>query len=166
MMINKIEAVKYQTKHADAAHLVFAIDGMPLDVWLQEHLGDQEYIGLVPALTWLRDERKLAVAWERIIPCISSQVAPILVCPDDQDFSCTVVVAEICKENEEEICWRRLGIDMTTAPAGHPEELGTTVEWIKGVGPLRFRLAEYIACIEQFKLETQGHVDSEETHSR
>lgn len=153
-MINKIEAVKYQSKYAKTAHLVFAIDGIPLDVWLQDHAGDQNYIGLVPALTWLSDERELEVAWRRIIPFRNSQVAPILICPDDADFSCTVVVAEVCKEGEEVICWRRLGIDMTTTH--NPEELGATVEWIKQIGILRFGLAEYMSCIEQFKLEIQG----------
>ncbi len=154
-MMNKIEAVQHQSKHASASYLMFAIDGMPLDIWLQERTGDRAYLGLVPSLTELTDERELEVAWERIIPASSSQIAPILICPDDLDFWCTVVVAEISKDNEEEICWRRLGLNLTKPYRA--EDLGADVDWIERIGPLRFGWAEYISCIEQFRMEIQGH---------
>ncbi len=154
-MLNKIEAMKYQGPYAGTPYLMFSTDGTPLDTWLQEHTGDQTYVGLIPALTELTDERQLKVAWERIIPTSRSPIAPILICPDDLDFWCTTVVAEICKENEEEVCWRRLGFN--TTPPYHPEDLGTAVRWIEGVGPLRFGRAEYILCIEQFRIGIQGH---------
>ncbi len=74
---------------------------------------------------------------------------PVLMCPDDCDLSCTVIVAEV-ETGDKYIKWNRLGIDKS-----NPRELiekniflVTGVEWLDKVPQMSFSKESY-RCIER-----------------
>lgn len=115
--MNRIEVIRASSKHVPEPHLGIAGDGVPLDVALGVE-------GLVSSLLgWFHHEPDAAVPWERILPDVGcSGYAPVLICPDDLDLCCSVVMAEVVAEAEV-IRWDRLGY---SAAAG----------LCRGVGPM------------------------------
>lgn len=138
--MNRIEAIRAPSKHVPEPHLGMVIDGVPLDVALGVE-------GLVSALLgWFHDDTDVLVPWQRILPdegC--SGYAPVLICPDDLDLRCSVVMAEVVAEAEV-IRWDRLGYDATPGGA-----VGSWIRWEPGWGPYRFRRAEYESCLAAFR---------------
>ena len=147
--MNKIEAVVCQSKYAKAPHLMIAVDGIPWDIWLSSAVQNDDYLGLVPAISSLDNNDERSIAWKRIYPpATGKHIAPILICPDDLDFSCTVVVAEISRQPGV-VIWHRSGLDRTQT--NHANDIGTNVQWFPEVGLLQFTEQEYTNCLEQFK---------------
>ena len=73
-------------------------------------------------------------------------------CPDDNDFSCTLIVAEI--ENcGKTIKWNRLGVDKTTEY--NAEKVGSKVEWFEKINGLEFTKSEYEIMLTEFKKQYQ-----------
>lgn len=69
-------------------------------------------------------------------------------CPDDCDFSCTLVVAEI--ENwGNSIVWNRLGVN--TDASNLPANVGAKVDWFYTIGALEFPIEEYVVMLRKFK---------------
>lgn len=71
-------------------------------------------------------------------------VLPILMCPDDCDLWCTVIVAKVVKENGF-VLWSKIGVDMSTR-----EELligydciGSKVDWFDKIPQFVFEENEY-----------------------
>lgn len=121
---------------------------MALDEWLYTQTGCEHYWGLAPALSWLEDKAEESVAWQRILPLVGcTGLAPVLVCPDDQHFACTTVVAEVVNQGET-IVWQRLGLDRS--PCESADDIASKVEWFSGLEPLVFAKADYLACLERF----------------
>ena len=112
--MHAISAETAKSAFVDTPHLVIAVDGRPLDLVLDAHRPQGDLKGLVPTLLdWLEDEGERAVVRDRVLPPIGeTAVAPILMCPDDLDFFCTVVVAEV-ETSAEAVQWTRLGLDMS-----------------------------------------------------
>ena len=91
---------------------VFFINGKPLYEYFQEW-------------TDIYKPEQLAVCWSEKVDykgdirfvryCLSQEHAnvPILMCPDDMDFSCTVIVAEVIK-NDKTVTWNRIGSVLRT----------------------------------------------------
>ncbi len=151
--MNSITAELLETEFVDRAHLSIVIDDEPLDMLIagEDELGEVHSVGLVPTLLdWLKDEKERAYVWERILPEPGKKsIAPVLMCPDDCDLVCTVVVAEI--ENKgTEIIWKRIGIDVGRT-GDDLKTIGKKVDWFD-LPEYRFRLADYRACLEQFKM--------------
>jgi hypothetical protein len=138
--VNRIEAIRGPSKHVQEPHLAIAVDGVPLDVALGVE-------GLVSSLLgWFHHEPDAAVPWERVLPDVGcTGYAPVLICPDDLDLCCSVVVAEVVAEAEV-IRWDRLGY--SAAPRG---AVGAWVRWEAGWGPFRFSRAEYERCLAAFR---------------
>ena len=143
--MNRIEARSAPSKFVSEPHLSMAIDGVPLD----QALG-AEAEGLVSALLgWFHDPADCEVPWERILPEAGcTGYAPLLICPDDLDLKCNVVIVEVVAE-EEVIRWNKLGFDMTPLGA-----VGAIVRWDPGWGPYTFRRDEYEACLSAFRAAT------------
>ena len=78
------------------------IDGIPLNIWINKNNIIEEANTLVPAQGWLYDfenELSLSNAWKLLKPEASeygavSTVVPILICPDDLDLVCSVIMVE------------------------------------------------------------------------
>ena len=71
-------------------------------------------------------------------------------CPDDCDFLCTTVVAEI-KRTEDTIEWKRLGTNISPTNKS-VEKMGQEVNWFPGL-QFSFDTNDYLDCIESFKKE-------------
>jgi hypothetical protein len=60
----------------------------------QISLNNNQYLNLIPTwLGWLLNPNEQEDVWTKTRLCESEiTILPILICPDDLDFSCTVVV--------------------------------------------------------------------------
>lgn len=145
--VNRIEAIRTPSRYLPEPHLAIAVDGVPLDELLDAARPDLQLAGLVSSLLgWFHDEADCLVPWQRVLPAVGcSGYAPLLICPDDLDFSCSVVMAEVVGEAEV-IRWDRLGFDAT-----HRGAVGSYIRWEPGLGPFRFSRREYEACLAAFK---------------
>ena len=145
--MNHIEAIRAPSRYVPEPHLAIAVDGVPLDELLDAARPGLQLAGLVSSLLgWFHHGEDGAVAWQRILPEVgTTSYAPVLICPDDLDYSCSVVMAEVVAEPDV-IRWDRLGLDATREGV-----VGSFVRWEPGLGPFRFERAEYEACLEAFK---------------
>jgi hypothetical protein len=123
------------------------VDGVPLDELLDAARPDLQLAGLVSSLLgWFHDEADSPVPWQRILPEVGcTGYAPVLICPDDLDFGCSVVMAEVAAVPDV-VRWDRLGFDATRRGA-----VGSYIRWELGLGPFQFRRPEYEACLAAFR---------------
>ena len=128
----------------------FHIDGSWLDEKLEELYPGNGYKGTVPTLLfWMEIEEERKLVWKRILPKNGEKtICPILMCPDDADFSCTIILAEI-ENTGSTIKWNKIGIDQTKE--FETEKISTTVNWFEKVQPLEFKLNDYLDMINDFK---------------
>ena len=152
--MNKIGTIKGKSDYSDNEHLIITIDGRPLDHFISDfdNNGRHGYKGLVPTLLdWLENEDERNVTWTRILPAIGqTTIAPILMCPDDCNFLCTIVVAEI-KRTERTIEWKRLGTNASPTNKS-VDKMGQEVNWFQGL-QFNFAINDYLDCIDSFKKE-------------
>jgi hypothetical protein len=95
-----------------------------------------------------RQEREREIAWQRFLPATgSTAIAPLLICPDDLDYWCSVLVVEVIAETQF-IHWNRVGFGWDNSLT---DEIGTTVRWLSGIGPFTFCRTEYERCLEDFR---------------
>jgi hypothetical protein len=150
--MNDITVRKLKTEFVEKEHLSILIDDTPLDLLIadEDENGELHSVGLVPSLLdWMTDEKERKVTWDRILPEEGKKtIAPILMCPDDCDLICTVVVAEV-ETRGNAVIWRRIGLDYGDK-AGKPEKVGKEVEWLE-LPSFTFPLADYKKAIQQFK---------------
>jgi hypothetical protein len=128
--MNSIEAIQDIGDYEDAQDFLnYKIDGYWLDEQLETLYPGNMYKGLVPTLLdWMERQDEQAVVWKRILPVENTtEICPILMCPDDNDFSCTIIVAEIINCGDV-VQWKRLGLDKTKE--WDAEKVGATVDWI------------------------------------
>jgi len=146
---NHIAATIGQSAYA-GAHLLLLVDGEPLDALLDRLAPGRELKGLVPTLLGCESQTESSTVHARIVPASGvTTLAPVLMCPDDRDFSCTLVIAEVTG-GDDFVEWRRLGLDITAGDAP-PELVGAQVEWFHGVGPFRFARIEYVNAVRVFQ---------------
>lgn len=127
------------------------VDNIQLDEYLQKLTTDNELVGLVPTLLdWAYREEERKIIWDRILPADGqTSICPILMCPDDLDFGCDIVVAEI-KRDKELVYWNRFGEDNTLNRFLFPDKLGNTVNWFGNGRQLTFSLTDYRECLATF----------------
>lgn len=130
--------------------LNFQVDGYWLDEKLEELYPGNMYKGTVPSLLYgMEVEKERDVVWNRILPDKGKKtICPILMCPDDLDFSCTLIDAEI-ENTGTTVKWNKIGLDRTNEI--EPEKIGSTVEWFDKIEKLEFELSEYEAMLGEFK---------------
>jgi len=126
------------------------IDGYYLDEKLDELYPNNLYKGMIPTLLFameIKEERD--VVWNRIKPATNStSICPILMCPDDCDFSCTIIVVEI-ENKKDHTVWRKLGLNKIVPREAI--EIGTEVEWFENIGPFQFSFNDYKKFLLDFK---------------
>lgn len=128
----------------------FQVDGYWLDEKLDKLYPGHLLKGTVPTLLfWMEIEQESEIVWNRILPDEGQKtICPILMCPDDADFSCTLIVAEI-ENSGTLIKWNRMGIDQTANI--EPERIGSTVTWFDKVEALEFSIDDYKGMLNEFK---------------
>lgn len=149
--IQTITAEYKKTFYMDEKHLTININNKLLDEILDENYPEYNLKGLIPLLlAGLYDKREEKIVWERIqIEDHKTKIAPILICPDDMDFYCTVVVVEVFCEKEK-VIWKKIGIDQTKTE-NLPYKIGETVKWLDKFEPFIFDKQTYINCIQTFR---------------
>ena len=153
--MNSIEANfdSLNNSNPPISFLNFKID----NEWLDEKLSslksnrpDFDFDGLVPTLLfWLEKNQDQEVVWNRILPKNDEvAVCPILMCPDDCDFNCSLVVTEIHNSNQT-IKWNKIGIDYSNSFDSN--EVGTVVEWVLEDFNFEFSKLNYLTVLNKFK---------------
>lgn len=151
--MNKIAGVLDKSDYEGYYDFInFRIDDFWLDEKLEELYPGNMYKGLIPTLLpWLDRKEEREVVWKRILPNISSvSVCPILMCPDDCDFSCTLIVAEIVNYGPF-VQWKKLGVDITRQ--WEAEKAGSVVEWFDRFPELNFESIDYQNMMNTFKVD-------------
>jgi hypothetical protein len=149
--MNIIKAVNRTSKYCNSPHLVITLDGNPLDEIIYAATQDDLNLGLISALDrCFSNPADSELAWNRILPQDGqTSVAPILVCPDDLDFHCTVVVA-LVTATPETIQWSKLGFDLSLErPTSDPDS--PTIQWLSNVGPFKVLKADYLSFLSDCK---------------
>lgn len=150
--MNKIEGKWDKSDYEGYEDFInFYIDDYWLDEKIDELYPNNMYKGLIPTLVpWMDRKDEEIIVWNRILPNINHiSICPILMCPDDCDFSCTLIVAEI-QNYGSFIQWKKLGIDKTDE--WNAEKVGSKVEWFNGFKELNFEINDYISMLDSFKL--------------
>ncbi|HVD99875.1 MAG TPA: hypothetical protein VNB90_16820 [Cytophagaceae bacterium] len=148
--MNTIRAEKDRSDYnEDFEYLNFKIEGRWLDELLEELYPGRQFKGLIPTLMYMNREDEQALVWQRILPEEGERkICPILMCPDDCEFFCTLIVAEI--ENwGSTVLWNRIGLNTTIS--NNPEAVGLNVEWFQKIGMLEFEGEEYETMLEAFR---------------
>jgi hypothetical protein len=93
-VIFSIKAELTTTEYVNDEHLMIFVDDIRFDKWLSNKLDNNQYLNLIPTwLGWLLNPNEQEDVWTKTRLCESEiTILPILICPDDLDFSCTVVV--------------------------------------------------------------------------
>jgi hypothetical protein len=73
-----------------------------------------------------------------------------LICPDDLDLCCSVVIAEVVSEPDV-VRWDKLGYNAATRTS-----FGACIRWESLWGPYCFSRGEYEACLAMFKSAAPG----------
>lgn len=140
-------------------HLSIYIDDKRLDEILSQEV-QKEYLGLIPAWLNFYDKafapsmKEKEYVWKQTQLSDRPVVLPILLCPDDFDFSCTVIVVEVVCIDDK-VIWRRFGMDITPYDADEtelPKYIGKKVNWFHDLGPFEFSKEEYLLCVSQFRM--------------
>lgn len=146
--MSRIEAITTKSKFVSDEHLVIFVDDIPFDELVDAALPDGYNVaGSVSSLLgWFHDDEDCKVPWDRILPeCGCTGYAPILICPDDLDYDCGVVIVEVTADADH-VRWDRVGMDVRR---GGP--VACCVRWFPGIGPFRFSRNDYERCLSAFQ---------------
>lgn len=99
--MNHFEVKESQPNDFHKPHLCIFIDEERLDLWLAKRTGMKKIAGLVPtALPWSPVPAERVLVWGRLLSDdVQPQPCPVLMCPDDLDFTCDLIVVNINKQD-------------------------------------------------------------------
>ncbi|MBU6956919.1 hypothetical protein KRR23_04065 [Pseudomonas sp. CVAP len=145
-MHTRIHAAYHQAAFSRSACACLTIDDVAIEQWLASHLNDPNVALLGLSLIWLLDEDEDALAKRRFIPGEdgSSTLVPLLVCSDDMDFYCTVLMVEQVIEGDT-VHWRRFGWSVSGKL-----EVGISTRWNAESQPVSFALEDFRAALAEF----------------
>lgn len=164
--MNTLSIIQQPNKwQPDSYFAMFATDGIAFDEWLSVFVDKQPFDpndinnikGLVHAFDLYNMDEMLQVwSWLGHIQAGDSKLVPLLVCPDDVDLSCIVIVAEqVVTENT--VIWQRFGRDTNVI-----EQTPDHVDWFSDVPSLVFKKDNFIQVFNDLKdaviqdFQTQG----------
>lgn len=146
--MDHISTINHQPGFAKAPCTWIAMNGTPIDKWCAEAFAYPDAITLGLAQMWLVDEDEDRLAYSRLTPGEenSSTIVPNLVCSDDVDLSCTVIVVEQLISNQT-VQWLRWGFSASWGMA-----VGISTKWERPQKtPLAiFEREEFEACVRSF----------------
>ncbi|MEF2965393.1 hypothetical protein V3851_06060 [Paenibacillus sp. M1] len=148
---NKISVENMSSIYVKEPHPTILIDGKPLDIMLNEICPNELVFGLIPTMVdWMNFDEEFKLVENVFATSHELKIIPILMCPDDCDLSCTLIVAEE-KTTQDQVKWNRIGIDMNK-----PNELinqnrflESGVKWLDKVPIMTFSKEEYIKSLEK-----------------
>jgi hypothetical protein len=146
--MDHIRAISHQAGFSKSPCAWIAINGIPIEKWCAEEFDYPDAVRLGLAQRWLYDEDEEKLAWSRITPGAenSSTIVPLLVCSDDMDFACTVLVVEQLIADGT-VQWLRWGF---SASAGLEVGISTIWETPKKIPLATFDRKEFDECLQSF----------------
>ncbi|WP_336772079.1 hypothetical protein [Paenibacillus sp. MMO-58] len=154
MHINKFEVKKMKSKYCVDEHYCFVVDGASLDYLLNEQYPEKNIFGLVPTIPdWMSMPAEKAFVLSRYHSSDPVVLLPVLMCPDDCDLWCTLLVAEVEKQGRL-IRWNRIGYDLSSGDEKIEtlEYIGYRVNWLEKIPPFIFKQEEYETEIKKLGL--------------
>ncbi|MET1081045.1 MAG: hypothetical protein ABWY06_23810 [Pseudomonas sp.] len=129
--------------HPHAPYPALYVDDSSLQIVIAELTQQPDISILVPAHSWLHSEVELEKAWDRLLGFAGTQtmLVPLLVCPDDMDFGCEVVVVEQ-HSTESHISWSRMGY-------AQDREI-SQVNWLPCSRPLCFSRENFTGALSDY----------------
>lgn len=129
-----------QKKRPEAFYSELIVDGIAFNKWLAEFVDkgiqleglDIEGLGLSLNLDSYSDTK---IVWYYLGQLDEGDVSyvPLLVCPEDNDLSCTVITAEQ-HIIDNKVIWKRFGL----LEGLIEEQNSNTIDWFKGIPELLF----------------------------
>lgn len=156
--MNKISVEITNSKYVKEAHPIINIDGMPLDYILNEIYSDDLFLGLIPPIVdWMSFDEESKLVENSFDAADEVKIIPILMCPDDCDLSCTLIVAEV-ETTLDHVRWNRIGIDRNNPNdlINQNTFLETGVKWLEKVPIMTFRNEDYSALAKIYKKSKLG----------
>ncbi|MFY7669506.1 hypothetical protein ACOSP6_00325 [Tenacibaculum sp. MEBiC06402] len=153
--MNRIKTEKdkfnFTPAYGENKFLNIKIDGVWIDEKFNKLYPNNFIEGTIPTLSYkLQTEIEEKIVWKRFLPAENTvTICPILMCPDDCDFECSLIVAEI-ENSKTQIRWNRIGLDKSETYK-IKENVGSDVEWFKGKYSFEFERDEYLKVISNFK---------------
>ncbi|WP_379196893.1 hypothetical protein [Paenibacillus sp. GCM10012306] len=151
-MLNSIEVRKMKSLYCEDEHFCIVIDNIPLDILLHTIYPEDEFQGLIPTiLDWVDEPRERSFLLSRYHSVQQVEMLPILMCPDDCDLWCTLIIAEVVRMDDSTVKWNRIGRDRSTRKdmIDSYECIGTSVEWLGKIPSMRFNQSEYYAQLNK-----------------
>lgn len=133
------------SKYCSEEHKIIFINDTPLDCILHNNYPEKGLMGLVPFITdWIFSEDEKNFVLGRYKSNEEKIMLPILMCPDDCDLWCTVIVAEVLRDGTN-IIWNRIGINRSTREEliESYDYIGLRVEWLEKIPKMVFKEKEY-----------------------
>lgn len=145
-MMNQLSVVSHKSRYSQGFYSTFAIDGTALEVWLPENDPAAE-LHLVAAHGGLYDDENTDLVWDRIYSTAPGwrTLIPLLVCSDDLDLTCTVIVVEQ-HALEDQIEWRRFGLLEEMITLEQPR-----VSWFEAIPFAVFDRAQFHQMLDDFR---------------
>ncbi|MDH0732379.1 hypothetical protein N5F23_21650 [Pseudomonas sichuanensis] len=153
-MSNLLSIASHKSKYSLGFYPTFAVDGVPLEVWLPQHNREAE-LHLVSAHSGLNDDDDTYLVWDRIYSTAPGwdTLVPLLVCSDDLDLTCTVIVAEQ-HADEHHVQWRRFGLlrDLITLQS-------PAADWYDSIPSLTFERSHFESVLDAFRKQENIKMD-------
>lgn len=148
--MNRISIKTCLNKFSGENYYDILVDNIPLETHALKRSPNDITPGLVSTfLNWLSDPQEQEIVWKRALPEGYSKVnLPILMCGDDIDLWCDVIIAEV-EVDDDYVYWNKLGLDNSTFE-NTAASIGTTVDWFPGK-PFIFDRKEYENVLSSFK---------------
>ncbi len=145
--MNTLEVISRKSIYVQDEHPTIIIDGTSLDELLQNAYPDQLLRGLIPMIVDWMDSKEAKLVVERFYSDVSPSILPVLMCPDDCDLSCTIIVAEVIRSNDK-IIWNRTGYDNSECNQNTGMiDIGTKVKWFDKVNCMIFDRETYYTSL-------------------
>ena len=151
--MNSIKAILDQSGYENYVnHMNIQIDGFFLDALLDQCMPSQMIKGLIPTLCFkMERDVENEIVWNRILPKRrEKKICPILMCPDDLDFSCILITVEI-EYTGLTYTWKNFALDRTKDVYRNPESVGRNLKFIPGASSYEFRMQEYNDFVKTFQ---------------
>lgn len=129
---------------------ILLVDGQSLEDIVLATKSTELIPGLVPTfLDWLEAPAERAEVWCRALPPDGSiSQLPVLMCSEDIDLWCTLIMVEVSLKKGV-VHWHRFGLEISDAQT--PDRIGQRVQWFDDVGGMSFDLKNYEAVLEHYR---------------
>lgn len=135
--------IKNKSQYIQEDHYVILIDNKPLELILHELYPEELFLGLVPTIIdWISLDEEAKFFQRRFNINHDRKIVPVLMCPDDCDLSCTIIVAEVIT-SDDQVIWQRIGVDCSKWINSNYELIGTEVRWLYKVPEMKFDKESY-----------------------